>query len=123
MGLSNTGFERIAVRIGSNIDVPTSLAIGSGSGTFATTQNTLIAETDRNVATTTDFSVLNNITWTANFSSTEMSGTDLKEFGLFSESGADTGSLWNREEFPSVTFDGSNEMELEITYKIGSPCN
>ena len=84
------------------------------------TDRLLVDETDRNVFTSTDYSVANRIEWVTNFSATEMSGTNLRELGIYTESGADAGSAWNREGFSSVTFDGTNELGLSVVYRIGS---
>ena len=46
-----------------------------------------------------------------------MSGTALTEFGMFPSGTTSTGSLWNREGFAGVNFDGTTELQVQITYK------
>ena len=115
---TTAGAELLALRLGSNIPALGWMAIGSGSGTAAVGNKALVAETDRNAFSSLDYSTARKMLMTADFSSVEMSGTNLREFGAGNFAGAATGSLWNREGFPSISFDGSNELQIQLTYEV-----
>ena len=52
------------------------------------------------------------VTFTADFASTQLSGTQISEFGLFTSGGNLIGSTWQREAFGSIVFDGTNELQI-----------
>ena len=116
MVFTDYGRETTIIRLGSDLGSPSFLAIGSGSGAVAVTNTGLVAHTDRNTFSTSDFTVAKKWTFTADFNSVEMSGTLLREFGVFAESSG--GKLWQREGFASITFDGTNELQVEITWEV-----
>jgi len=118
MVVTTYGEEQLAIRLGSNTPFVQYVALGSGSGLTNATNVRLVAETDRNAFTSTDFTTAQQFTFDADYNSVEMSGTLLKEFGVFPSGPATTGSLWQREGLSSVTFDGSNELKIEITWEI-----
>ena len=103
---------------GSIEDRPTYCAIGSGSGTVSVNNTTLVYEFDRNAFTLTDSSVIKHVTYTCDFNSIEMSGNVLREFGIVSSGNTMSGTLWNREGFTGVTFDGSNELQIQVDFEI-----
>ena len=117
MVFTNFGKAQFAIRLGSNISESiNSIAIGTGSGTALASNTTLVTESDKNALTSTDYSATNKVSWTANWSSTELSGTSFKEFGPFSNSTANTGSAWQREALTgSIVFTGNQEMQVDIT--------
>jgi len=95
---------------------PTICVIGSGSGAVAITNIKLIHQVGSSTFTTTDLAVQKEVVFTTDFSSVFMSGINLREFGL-----SITGSpqqTWNREGFAAVNFDGSNELQVQVTYQI-----
>jgi hypothetical protein len=49
-----------------------------------------------------------------------MSGTDLTEFGLFDVASGTgfPGSVWQREGFGSVAFDGTNELQILTSLQV-----
>jgi hypothetical protein len=110
------GLSGIALRIGSNVPVPSHMAIGSGSGTATTANTGLIVELDRNSLSSTDFTTIRKAIFTVDFSSIEMSGLTVTEFGIFTISSG--GKLWSRESFPSVAFTGVEELQVEVTYEV-----
>jgi len=118
MVITTIGKEYTAIRLGSDIPFVEYINIGSGSGTATISQKTLIAETDRNLFTSTDFSSSKKFTIDADFNSVEMSGTILREFGVVHSGAGVTGSIWQRESFASITFDGTNELKIAITWEI-----
>ena len=116
MPITNYGAQAIAWQIGSNLpnNYIQYAAIGSGSGTFAYTQTTLLNERDRNPITgSPDFTVSKKVTFQFDFNSVEMSGTNLTEFGFTGVAGpGSTGSMWHIERIGSIVFDGTNELEI-----------
>lgn len=120
MVFTNIGKSGLIVTIGQSSSTrPQYMAIGSGSGTVAVANTTLVHEVNRTTLTSGSVDVSNyEIEYVADWSSVTMSGIDLREFGMFTESAASTGSLWNREAFNSITFDGSNELQIQLTYEV-----
>lgn len=123
--ITNWGKNRIALLIGNSgasvaigSSVPTYFVIGSGSGTALATQTALLNTTDRQVFTSTDLTTTQKITWTGDWSSVEMSGLFLTEFGVIPSGGGLTGSIWSRTGLPSVTFDGTNELRISETWEV-----
>lgn len=93
--------------------VPGYIAIGSGSGAVSINNTGLAYESDRNPITgSPSVSILNQVGYVGDFNSVEMSGTLLREFGLFIESSG--GKCHIREGFTAVTFDGTNELQVNI---------
>ena len=112
--MTDSGKSGLALSItvsGVNPDV---IAIGSGSGAVAVTNTDLVAQTDQVAFTSTDVSVTKEITFLADFTNIEMSGTFLREFGV-KVSG---GNVWNREGFAAIEFDGSNELQIEVIFQV-----
>ena len=112
--MTNVGKSGIGLLLGPSGTIPDFIAVGSGSGAVAITNTDLIAETNGAAFTSTDISTEKQITWIADFSSVTMSGTALKEFGV-KVSGLNT---WNREGFANIDFDGTNELQIEVTFEI-----
>ena len=111
------GTETIAGVIGkSTVSRPSYMAIGTGSSTVVSGDTALLTETDRNALTTVDISTANQATFVADFSSTEISGTDIYEFGLFNASSA--GSMFLREVIGSIAFIGDRELQLQTTLRF-----
>jgi len=100
--------------------IPTFLAIGSGSGTELITLGSLLAEVlaARTVFTTRDIATANETGWIFDNNSVTMSGVDLREFGIGQVVTKGTNDLWDREAFAFVTFDGSNELQVEIRFEV-----
>jgi len=97
---------------------PKYCGIGSGSGAVLNTNIALIAEVgSRTDYTTRDVSIQKEVTWVHDFSAVSMSGINLKEFGIFDTNIAASGTMFHREGFSSVTFDGTNELQTQVTFK------
>ena len=97
---------------------PTWLSIGSGSGTELITESGLKNEYS---ALRTQYSVRNGSVsqqteWTFNYGATSMSGLVLSEFGLYSNPTG--GNIWDVHRLGSVLFDGSVEVQFQMTGKI-----
>ena len=121
MPITNYGAQAVAWSIGSDIsnNYIQYAAIGSGSGTFAFTQTTLLNERDRNSLTgSPDFGESRKVEFQFDFNSVEMSGTTLTEFGFLGSHPGVTGSMWQIERFGSIVFDGTNELQLLSTIEV-----
>ena len=116
MGITNYGKSGLALLLSVSGSRPAYLAIGSGSGVVSANNSELIYETSRQVFSTIDVGTQKEITYTADWGASAISGTVLREFGVFSPSSG--GTPWNREGFTGVTFDGTNELQIQITYQI-----
>lgn len=120
MVFTEYGKQLVAVMLGSNIGQIKSCAIGTGSGTAQITDKILIDEWDnassaRLMVGSVDYSVSKKATFITDWNSVQISGCQLKEFGLFLSGATNTGSLFLREAFSNINFDGTNEMRTEIT--------
>lgn len=121
MAFTAAGAEFVALRMGS--DLPglfvQAIAIGSGSGTAATTDQVLLAERVRSLITgSPDFSTSQSVEFQGDFNTLQMSGTVFQEFGLFTNSGLSVGSLWQRESVAPITFDGTNELQITSAIQV-----
>ena len=113
----NVGRSGTAMLLAGFGAVPNWIGIGSGSGAVNVNNTVLIAHTDRNAITgSADTSTVQKTSYTADFTSVEISGTNLREFGLFNLSSG--GTLWVREGFASVSFDGTNELQIQIILEV-----
>jgi len=92
---------------------PNFIQLGTGSQTMSAAVTNLNAGS---IGTAPTVSVANlcKIDYTADFSSVQMSGVLLREFGL-KVSG---GNVWTYQYFPSITFDGSNELRVELQVEM-----
>ncbi len=122
MVFTDTGKDLVTLGLGSNLGLFIQyMGIGSGSGTVVATQSTLLNERDRNLITgSPDFSTQRKVTFQADFSPTEISGTILTEFGLTNTASGTgfTGSMWQIERFGSIVFDGTNELQVVTTLQV-----
>lgn len=121
MVATNIGKSGLALLMAGSGNVPRYCAIGSGSGAVAVTNGSLVAErlsSPRTFYTSRDQSVAKKITWIWDFTSTTMSGTILREFGVAPGSVISVQDLWAREGFTAVTFDGTNELQVEVTFEV-----
>lgn len=116
MVFTDYGREQMAIRMGSNVEKLSHFAIGSGSGAVAVSNYELVNEWDRKPIESFNYSGAQDLTVIADWTSTQISGCLLKEFGAFTTGLDLIGSCWSREGFANVTFDGTNELQIEITY-------
>lgn len=103
---------------GSTTTIPTYFIIGSGSGTVVASQVELFNPVDRQAFTSSDLTTLYKIKYTGDWNSIEMSGIQLREVGITISGPALTGSIWSKVNFPSITFDGTNELRIEETWEV-----
>ena len=120
MPTNDYGKINLALLLGSSGTVPEYCAIGSGSGTFTSSQSGLNNEMlgSRITFTTRDLSTSKKVDYVFNYSSTTMSGLTLSEFGIGGSEAVGVGDLSNIETLGSITFDGTNELEVQIIYEI-----
>ena len=116
MGLVDTGIQTIAGVMGGSGVIPTHIAVGTGSDTITAGDTALLTETDRNSLSSVDTSVAKDVTYTADFSSTEISGTTLTEFGVFNAASA--GSMFTREVIAAIAFNGDTELQIQQTLRF-----
>jgi len=116
-GITTEGLYVASAVMGGSTAYPTHIAIGISGLTFASGQTTLGSETDRNVINTTDFTTPEQVTLIANWSPPEISGTILREIGVFNSGLA--GAMSSRNVLAgSMVFDGEQELQIQQTYKF-----
>ena len=114
--MTEAGKSGLALLMADGSAVPRYCGTGTGSGTALNTNNDLVAEAgSRADYSDRDATIQKQVTWTYDFNSIQMSGLDLTEFGQYS--GSLTGSVFMRESFPAIEFDGTNELQVQITLK------
>jgi len=102
---------------GSSSTYPTYFMIGSGSGTTNATDTILVHAWDRQAVTSINANTTQKVKWTGDWTSVEMSGLNLTEFGLCASGATTTGSMWSKTGIPSITFDGSNELRIDENWQ------
>lgn len=108
-----------ALLTGSTTLIPRFCAIGTGSMAESASVGSLATEalSERRNFSSRDDTTQRQVTWTFDYGAVEMSGTSLSEFGVASGSTIEVQDLWNIEEFASSEFDGSNELQVQVTYQ------
>jgi len=115
--ITSWGKKQIALMIGgSAVGSPVYLAIGSGVRFFMANMTGLTYEVDRNLMSSVDLSTAQEVLYTFDFSSMEMSGIPLSEFGQFTLSSG--GKCWARANFNPITFDGNQELQIQVLWRI-----
>ena len=123
MTMTNYSAQALTWALGSNLpnNYIQYFAVGSGSGTAVVTNTTLAGETGSRVLITGSpeqkSAALTPLTQ-GDFNTIQMSGIQLTEFGLFASGASQTGSVWQREAFSSITFDGTNELQVITTLEV-----
>ena len=124
MPFTNAGAQQIAWALGSNLsnNYIQYFAVGIGSATAGVGNVTMVTETGaRSVLTgSPNFATARKVTFLGDYNSTTMSGVLLTEFGLFASGATSTGSVWAREGFPSITFDGTNELQISYALEVSA---
>jgi len=117
--INNFAKQQAALLIGgSSVPTPTYFVIGSGSGTIMATQTTLFNEYDRQLMTSRDLSVGQQVTFTGDWNSVEISGLTLTEFGVIGSAAPLVGSIWSVISLPGITFNGTQELRIEEVHQI-----
>ena len=119
MTFTNYGKQLTAIRLGSNIDFIQSFGIGTGSATALAADLILVTEAAKFMQTgSPNYLTAQKVTFRGDRNSVQMSGLSLTEFGLFQSGASSTGSLWAREAFAGITFDGTNELALIFSVQV-----
>ena len=113
MVFTNVGKSGLALAFAGSMTIPDVIGIGSGSGAVSASDTNLVAQTRVNAFTSRTISTQKEVTFLADFSATQMSGLNLREFGVRISGG----TLFNREGFAAINFDGSNEAQIEVTFE------
>jgi len=118
--ITNFGRSGLNLLMTNNANIPQYLAIGSGSGAEIASLGSLIAEVlaTRTSPTSTDSTTANQTAWQFDINSVNMSGVNLTEFGIAGSQAKGTNDLWLREGFSAITFDGSNELQINISFEV-----
>ena len=116
MGITTIGLNTIRGLAGSpQPTIPTHMAIGSGTTAFNVTDTTLEKEIDRNSLTSYDMSIAKIGTYIGDFSSTDISGLDVSEFGMINAT--TNGSLYQRQTIDNLTFEGDRELQIQVSFR------
>ena len=121
MVLTNYARQALTWAIGSNItnNFVSYCTLGSGSGTALVSDTILVGEAMRGQLTgSPDFTVNREVGFQFDFGATTLSGLSMTEFGLQASGAFQTGSLWQREAFGSIAFDGTNELQLQSKFAV-----
>jgi len=120
MTVSEFGRSGLALLMTPSGTIPRFCAIGSGSGANVASLGSLIAEVlaQRVDFSTRDISVSKNVTWVYDFNSVTMSGIFFREFGMGQTITKGANNLWMRDGFLAIEFDGTNELQIELTFEV-----
>ena len=123
MAFTEYGRQSVAYLLGSSL--PSLhiqyVGIGTGSATSAVTDIALTNEVLREGITgSPNFSENYKSKFQGDYSSTQLSGLSITEFGLFDTGSVTgyTGSTWQREVFSEIEFDGSNELQILSSIEV-----
>jgi len=97
---------------------PNWMGIGAGSGTEAITESGLKTEHTslrKQYDTVTGVTSQQSVS-TFSFASNSLSGLTVSEFGMWSD--ATGGNIWDVHRFGSVAFDGTVELQIQVTTLI-----
>ena len=90
--------------------------LGIGSATSSVTDTTLVNGSIRLLITgSPNFTEARKVLFQVDANSIQMSGIHLTEFGLFASGTVSIGSIYLRENFGSIIFDGTNEIQITTT--------
>jgi len=119
MTLTTDSLKMMALMMGGSGAIPSYIALGAGSTAPVSGNTALESESDRNAITSTDLTTAKEVTYTADYSASELSGTVFSEWGLFNASTA--GSMFKRETIPttgSLTFAGDLELQIQSSIRF-----
>ena len=117
MGATNVAKSGICMLIGSKTqDIPTYMAIGTGSSTFSPGNIALLTESKRNGFSSKYTGSEMFVNYLYNFNSLDLSGTTIAELGLFTKLSA--GDMWNREVFSGISYSGNKEIYITVDVEV-----
>lgn len=117
MVFTNFGRQKIAYALGSNVSAgPIAyFAVGTTSGTISASSTTLTGSEYARILQTgnPDFSTNQVVSFQGDLNSVAASGLVLRQFGLFSTAGSNTGSVYDINQLNgSVVCDGTIELQF-----------
>lgn len=103
-----------------SVFMPTYFMIGSGNASVSSTDTTLDHPRDRQLMTSRTEAIGSTwkVTYIADWTNTEISGTRLTEFGVIPSGATLTGSMWSRSVLTPITFNGTNELRIEENWEF-----
>lgn len=110
----NTGRSGTAKLWSGASELPNGIEIGTGSGTKSVTTSGLVTPVIFRAFSSTDTSSQRFITYTSDFTSVELSGLSIKEIAVKTSGG----TTWSADGFPAITFNGSIEMQVVVTWEL-----
>jgi hypothetical protein len=117
MSVTEIGRSGTALLLSPSGSRPTYMLIGTGSQTESESVTVMGSETLRQQFSQITISSVKKITWTTDFSSVQMSGTNFREFGL--NTGSPGTELWHYVNLGNaINFDGSNELRIELAWIV-----
>jgi hypothetical protein len=119
MVITNYSKNQIGLILGgSATNIPEYFLIGSGSGTASITDTTLVYPVDRQEITTTTYPESQKVAYQGDWNAIQMSGIQLRQFGLLTSGAGLTGSMWSKESLAALTFDGTNALRITETWEV-----
>ena len=122
MVATETGKSGLALLFaGTSTRVPDFTNLGTGSGAGGAAVTALVTEIRRTAYTTRDVTVQKKVTYTTDFDAVTMSGTlPIKEIGIIASGTGAADTLYSIEAFANnaITFDGTNELQVQVEYTI-----
>jgi len=115
----NFGKQELSKLMGGGSAYPQYMVVGTGSATVVSgTSTTLTTESSKKPINTYELGTAYKVRYIADWTSTELSGLSLKELGTTYLSGTSTGSLFNKEVFTALAFDGTQSLRGEIVFRL-----
>ena len=117
MGITTAGLSICAAALVGSYVGNHYIGVGIGSTAYVSGNTVLVSEFDRNQIDTNDLSTAKQATFYANWSTNDISGCILKEYGMFTAGS----QMLNREVLTgSLVFDGEQELQIQqtILFKI-----
>lgn len=114
MPFLNTGRSGTAILWTGSYAIADGIEIGTGSSTKTVATTGLTTPYLFRVFDSIDTSLPQNVVYTANFSSTQISGITMQEIAV-RKSG---GTVWSADGFAGITFDGTTELQMIVSWGV-----
>lgn len=116
--ITNYCKNRMTLLLGGSITTtPNFFEIGNGSGILSTNSVQLNSSEDKQLAIIT-YPSARKIQFQGDWTSYEMSGLQLSEFGITMSGTSLNGSMWSITQIPSTNFDGTNELQIKEVWEV-----
>lgn len=118
--INNYTKQQITLMIGGSqvVSGATYMILGTGSSTVTANDTTLYAGSLRTLVTSKTYPSSQKLTFQGDWNSVQLSGLQLREFGVTGSATGITGSIWSRTVLPALTFDGTNELQIQETWEV-----